>query len=563
MGKKWNFLSDKLDAAKVNEMAKLYKISPVMAALLLNRGIDENKIENFFAPHISDLYDPFLLKDMDKATERINKAVEKGEKITVYGDYDVDGITSVAIVLKYLKSKGAVCTYFIPERESDGYGLNKDAIDKIKCGGTSLIITVDNGISAVEEAEYVKKCGIDLVITDHHACGDVIPSARAVVNPKQPGCGYPFKELAGAGVCFKLICALEGNSEKIIEDFGEYVAIATIADVVSLTDENRTIVKFGMKKLSGCNIPWFDALCEVSGIEKENLNSYHIGFIIAPRLNAAGRMGSAYSALKLILSEDYESAVEYATLLDEENKRRKELGNGIFEEATEMIEKNNYADNKVIVLAKEGWHGGIIGITASKIAGLYEKNVFLLSLSGNEAKGSGRGVEGLNLYDALANCADCLSKYGGHAMAAGLSLPAENIDIFRKKINEYADSVIDGEIILSLDIDCRLSCGGSLLKLIDEIQKMEPFGAGNEKPLFAVSGAKISFVKKTKDGKHMMLRFIKGGSEFSAIAFGMGDMADTVKRDCVYTIAATLEKNEYLGNVSPQFHITDIVKEGR
>jgi len=562
MGKKWNFLSDSLDVAEVNRIAKLYKISPVTAALLLNRNINENKINSFFTPDINDLYDPFLLKDMDKAVKRINTAVKNGEKITVYGDYDVDGITSVAMLTRYLKSKGAVCTYFIPEREGDGYGLNKEALKKIKNGGTSLIITVDNGISAVEEAEFANKIGLELVITDHHACGEIIPQACAVVNPKQSDCLYPFKELAGAGVCFKLVCALEGDSEKIMQNYGEYVALATVADVVSLCDENRTLVRFGMKKLMECDIPWFDALCSVSGIERENLNSYHIGFIVAPRLNAAGRMGSAYTALKLLLEEDYDSAVEIAMILDGENNKRKELGNEIFEEAEEMIKCGDYSDQKVIVLAKEGWHSGIIGITASKIANMYEKNVFLLSVSDGEAKGSGRAVEGLNLYDALSECSDCLTKYGGHAMAAGLSLPVENIDTFRKKINEYADSVIEGDIVLSLDIDCRLSCSGSLLKLIDEIRLMEPFGTGNEKPLFAVSGAKIRQVRKTRDGKHMMLRFSKGGAEFSSIAFGMGDMADKLYAGEVITIAATLEKNEYMGNITPQFHIIDIEKEG-
>lgn len=563
MNKKWNFLSDKLSATDVNALAKKHKLSPVVAALLLNRGIGEENIEAFFTADEQNLYDPFLMKDMEKAVERIERAITEKEKITVYGDYDVDGITSVAMLVKYLKGRGAVCTYYIPEREGEGYGLNVDAISKIKNGGTRLIITVDNGIAAINEAEYAKRMGIDLVICDHHACPDTLPDAVAVVNPKRSDCPYPFKELAGAGVCFKMVCALEGDSGKIIKEYGEYVALATVADVVSLKDENRTLVLLGMKKMKEQRIFWLDALCTVSGIEKENLNSYHIGFMLSPRLNAAGRMGSAYQALRLLLEENFDAALQIAETLNENNTLRKDIGNEIYSQAVQMIEEGSYENKKVIVLAKEGWHGGIIGIIASRIADAYGKNVFLLSVSGGEAKGSGRGVPPLSLYDALTYCGDILTKYGGHAMAAGVSLSADKIAEFDRKINEYADSVIDGDIVIDLDVDCRLSCEGSLLRLIDEISHLEPFGCENERPTFAVSGAAVKGVRKTKDERHLMLRFSKNGKEFSAIGFGFGDMADSIRLGDTLTIAAHLEKNEYMGNVSPQFHIIDLILEGR
>lgn len=560
--KNWNILSDNLSVESVNLLAKEQKISPVVAVLLLNRGITSEKINTFFGSDITDLHSPYILKDVNKAVDRINNAIENKEKITIYGDYDVDGITSVAMLYKYLKSRDAVCTYYIPHRESEGYGLNKDSIRKIKDAGTSLIVTVDNGISALDEVLYAKEIGVDVVICDHHTCGESIPMAEAIVNPKRSDCEYPFKELAGAGVCFKMICALDGDSEKIMHEYGEYVALATVADVVSISGENRTLVKIGMEKIKNTEIPWLSALCEVSGIDKQNLTSYHIGFVLSPRLNAAGRMGSAYSALKLLLCDDYNRAYEIAEELNTNNNLRKDIGNEIFEQAAHMIEKGNYDDKKVIVLANEGWHSGIIGIIASKIADTYGKNVFLLSIEGDEAKGSGRGVPGLSLYEALKNCEDILTKFGGHDLAAGVSLKACDIDEFDRRINEYANCKIKGEITLSLDIDCRLSCEGSLLKLIDDISKLEPFGPDNDRPTFAVYGAKVRQVRKTRDGKHLMLKFEKCRKEFSSIGFGFGNLADKIKVGSIVNIATRLEKNEYLGEISPQFHIMDLELEG-
>jgi len=558
MDKNWKILSDSLDMNSVKALAAKAKVSQLYAVLLLNRGITEQNYEEFLKSSSDNFYNPFLLKDMDKAVDRIKKAIDKREKIVIYGDYDVDGITSVAMLLRYIRSLGGICAAYIPKREDEGYGLNCKAIEKIKKGGSSLIVTVDNGISAINEAVYAKEIGIDMVICDHHTCGDTIPEAIACVNPKRYDCEYPFKELSGAGVTFKLLCALSGNTQEIKEKYIEYAAIATVADVVSLQDENRSIVIEGMKKLQEQDIPWFDALSMVSGLEKENLSSYHIGFVISPRLNAAGRIKTAYEALWLIMEDDFEKAYKRAEQLNRDNEYRKSLGNNIYDEACELIEKEGKAGRKVIVLAKEGWHPGVIGIIASKISDTYGKNVFLLSIEGDEAKGSGRGIEGLNLYDSLNHCDTLLTKYGGHALAAGVSLPKKNIEEFEKRINEYADSVIEGEITGSINIDCRLSCEGSLLKLCDGIQKLEPFGTDNEKPVFAVFGARVRLFKKTKDGKHMMLKFEKNGKEFSAIAFGLGDYTDNMRIGDIISIAARLEKNEYMGHVIPQFHVLDI-----
>lgn len=559
MEKNWNFLCDSLKKEDMQSLSKRLGVSQVFSVILLNRNIDLRSLQGLDSNDLSKLYNPFLLKDMEIAVREIKESVSKGEKITVYGDYDVDGIASVAMLVRYLKGLGANCDSYIPDRENEGYGLNCDAIKKIAESGTGLIITVDNGITAINEAAYAKSLGLKMIITDHHACGENLPDALAVVNPKRQGCEYPFRELSGAGVCFKLICALENDVNKIASLYAEYVSIATIADVVPLRDENRILARIGIEKIQKERIPWIDALLDTSCIKKEKLNSYHIGFMVAPRINAAGRIATADVAQNLMFSDDYDTALKYAKILNEENIKRKEIGDRIFKEAVEIIEKGNYKNKKVLVLAKENWHQGVIGITASRIADIYHKNVFLLSVCGDMAKGSARSISGFNLYDALTHCSCCLTKFGGHDMAAGLTIEAGKICEFDEKINMYADSVLnDSDMVPSLDIDCRLSCEGSLVRLCREINKLEPFGTGNSKPVFAVMNAKIKAMRLTSDSRHLIIKFEKNNVELSAIGFGMADKADLISVGDTVCLAGRLELNEHLGTISPQLHIIDI-----
>lgn len=563
MDKKWNYLCDGLSGEDVRKLAAKHKISQVLAAVLLNRGIGLSESEGFLNGSAGLLHDPFLMKDMAKGTEAIEKALGKGDKITVYGDYDVDGISAASMLLRYLKSRGGSADIYIPDRETEGYGINAAAIRKIAESGTRLIVTVDTGITAVSETLLAKELGMDIIICDHHACGAEVPQASAVINPKRHDCHYPYSGLSGTGVAFKLICALSGESETPLRDYAEYVALATIADVVPLKDENRELARIGLAKMQTEKIPWFDALLEVSSVKKENISAGHIGFIIAPRINAAGRIGDAHTALELLCCDNEDKALELAQSLDVQNTRRKEIGQNIFTEAAEMIETDKKDKKRVIVLAHRGWHPGIIGITASRIADIYHRNVILLSLSEDgAAKGSGRAIRGLNLYDALCSCSDILTKFGGHDLAAGLTLPAANIAAFEKRINAFADENMDEEALIpTVDIDCRLSCEGDMLRLCRELTRLEPIGTGNVKPVFAVLSAKVSAIKKSRDGKHLIIKIAKNGNEFSAIGFTMGDYADTLQKGDAVSFAAYLEENEYMGNVSPQFQLIDIIGE--
>ena len=563
MDKKWNYLCDGLSGEDVRKLAAKHKISQVLAAVLLNRGIDLRESGSFLNGSAELLHDPFLMKDMEKGVESLEKALENGDKITVYGDYDVDGISASSMLFRYLKSRGGNADIYIPDRETEGYGVNAEAVRKIAGSGTRLIVTVDTGITAIPETVLAKELGLDIIICDHHACGAEVPQANAVINPKQCDCRYPYSELSGTGVAFKLICALSGGAEKPLRDYAEYVALATIADVVPLKNENRELARIGLQKMQTAKIPWLDALFNVSAIKKESVSAGHIGFMIAPRINAAGRIGDVRTALNLLCCDDEAEAYEMARVLDTQNSHRKEIGQNIFNEAVEMIEEGEKSEKRIIVLAHEDWHPGIIGITASRIADLYHRSVILLSVSEDgTAKGSGRAIRGINLYDALCSCRDILTKFGGHDLAAGLTLPKDNIDEFEKRINAFADGNMDDEdLIPTVNIDCRLSCEGNMLRLCRELTKLEPIGTGNAKPVFAVLSAKVSAIKKSRDGKHLILKIIKNGKEFSAIGFAMGDFADTAKKGDTVSFAAYLEENEFMGNVSPQFQLVDIIGE--
>ncbi len=561
MEKIWNFLCDDLDRNSIAEMVKTLKISPVMAVLLLNRGVAKDDANDFLNVSKENLHDPFLMLDMDRAVERIKKAVENKEKITVYGDYDVDGITSVAMLVRYFKSFGVECDSYIPSREEEGYGLNSAAIIKIAKSRTKLIITVDTGITAIEEVGLATALGIDVIVTDHHTVGEKIPKAVAVLNPKREDCTYPFSELCGAGVTFKLLCALDGGDERIIENFVDLAAVAAIADIVPLKGENRHLAALGIKKLKENPNPGIAALMDIAAIDRDELSSQHISFGMAPRLNAAGRMMSADLSKSLLLEDDEGKALELAKTLNQTNEERRATGEQVFSEAVEQVESRGLKNKKVLVLHSHDWHPGIIGITASRIAELYHKTAILISVNEGVGQGSGRSVRGLNLYNAVSACEGLLTKFGGHDMAAGLTIDENKILQFDEEINRYADSnVSEEDLIPRLDVECRLSCDGPLMRLLDEIRILEPFGHENPRPIFGVMDCLVKSIKTSRDNKHLLMSVEKNNTALSAVGFGMGNRSSDFRAGSRVNMAVSPVKNTYGGKTTVQLRIADIKK---
>ncbi|MGN1096112.1 MAG: single-stranded-DNA-specific exonuclease RecJ, partial [Eubacteriales bacterium] len=504
------------------------------------------------------------------------------EKITIYGDYDVDGITSVSILYKYLDSKGAVEEYYIPSRDSDGYGLGKNAIDSISEGGTKLIITVDNGITAVDEVEYISSLGMDTVITDHHKCRDIIPPAYAVVNPQQKDCEYPFKELAGVGVAFKLICAIELEYEnggeysldiikKMCRRYIEFVMIGTIADVMPLEDENRVMVYMGLSLINKTENMGIKALFESAGYDFsrkdcKKVTSSVIGYTISPRINAVGRISSADRAVKLFLSSSKEEADYLAEEFCEINKERQELENEIFRDAVRRIEEERMQEtDAVIVLSSDFWHHGVIGIVASRITEKYNRPSLLISFdTGNGAenigKGSARSVKGINIVELFSLAGDLLEKYGGHELAAGLSVKRENILALRRRLNECAARLLNGKMPeVTLDIDAIISASDINTENIDDIMRLEPFGASNPQPVFAMENAEIADMVSLSEGKHTKMVLREGGSAISALFFGADLAKEGFSVGDIVSVAGTLNINEYRWERTPQMICRDII----
>ncbi len=559
MNKRWNLLYKNIDPALVAGISDKANLSPLLSLLLAVRGILPENAASFITGGLATLHDPFLLADMEKAVPRIKKAISDGERITVYGDYDVDGISATAMLMSYLQKEGADCSFYIPDRETEGYGLNAAALEKLRQEGTTLLITVDTGITACAEAEIANSLGLDLIITDHHSIGEALPKAFAVINPKREDCPYPYKMLAGAGVAFKLLCALSGDQKEMVTAYCDIAALATIADVVPLDGENRVLTALGLRKMRKLPSVGLSALCAEAGIENTSLTSYSVSFAIAPRLNAAGRMGSCIPAVKLLLTESLEEATEIARELDAQNTARKAIGDSIYEEAMTAIEKGDFEDKKVIVLSHPGWHHGIIGITASKITEHFFKPTILISTDGDTGKGSGRSIPGLNLHEALCTADTLLTKYGGHALAAGLTLPADNIPALSEALNAYAEKVLSPEDLLPvLSIDAPLDISLPLLSVAAELDRLEPYGAANGKPVFLAEGVTVSSVRTSKDGKHLFLRLFKNGSAVDCVAFGKGSLADTLHRADVVDVAAELHINTYGGTKTPQLILCDL-----
>ncbi len=567
--------SFKTDSPEVISLARDMSVSPLTALLLKNRGINEkSEAEKFLNMSDFYIYDPFLMPDMKKAVDRILQAVKNGEKMLIYGDYDVDGVTSVSILYKYLEELGNTPLYHVPSRMTEGYGVNNEAIDSFAKMGVTLMITVDTGITAVNEAEHAKNLGIDTVITDHHECQETIPNAVAVVNPKRQDSIYPFKELAGVGVVFKLICAIEMTLFKERGDKGNYlegvcrkyldlVALGTVADVMPLVDENRLMVSMGLSLMKNSIRPAIkmlleSALNEKQGEKKFLISSSTVSYTLAPRINAAGRMESAESAVELFLSNNENEARELAIRLCEINKRRQDEENSIVASAIKQIGKLD-EETKIIVLSEDNWSSGIIGIVASRITERFSLPSILISFEGDIGKGSGRSIGGINLVEALHSCCDLLEKYGGHSLAAGLTVKRENLDAFVKRINEYVALQTKGrDIIPTIEYETELSPLEITVKEANEQLLLEPFGVSNPTPVFMLANARVSDIMELSAGKHTKLLLEKDGVTFTALMFGSSRSTLDLYIGEYVDVLFTMNNNEFRGTVSVQLIVKDI-----
>lgn len=553
--KNWIFAN--ADRDKAAAIAEEFCLDPFAALLLVSRSITENEdIEKFlFCNDI--LSDPYEISDMDKAVERIGSAIDNYEKIMIFGDYDADGVTSTALLYLYLSSQGANVSYYIPDRVSEGYGISTDAVRRFAQDGVRLIVTVDNGISAVEETELAKKLGMDVVITDHHKVGEVLPDAVAVVNPHRSDCECEFKEYAGVGVALKLVCALDGDVDEALSKYADLAAIGTLADVVSVTDENRVIVKKGIDKINRHPRTGIKALKSVANFSGKEMNASSVAYSIAPRINAAGRMESAMLAAKLVISDSSSEALEIAERVDRANKERQIVENEITQKAIDYIETNDKVKySPVIVVSGEGWHHGVIGIVASRLVSKYGKPAVVITTDGDEGKGSCRSIEGYSIYDALLSVSDMLTHFGGHTLAAGFGIKTSDIDTFREKICNYKSSYEMPFVPLNIDFNIKPSSIST--DLLTSLAMLEPYGAENPQPCFAMKKVVLKSVRPVGEGKHLRLGFSKDGADITAMMFSTSLAEFPFEAGDVVDIAFRVERNEYRGEIQPSVHLQDI-----
>lgn len=531
--------------------------------ILVSRGIDTpEKTHAFFKSEMKDLSDPFLLKDMDKAVSRIGNAVKNGERIAIYGDYDVDGITGVTILMMYLKYLKADVFYYIPDRLKDGYGLNREAMESIKEKGADLIITVDCGITANEEVLWANENGMEVVITDHHKCPELLPEACAVVNPKREDSEFPFDGLAGVGVAFMLIRAMSEEELpcEITDEIISLTALGTVADIVPLVCENRTIVKNGIELIKEGKCRGLNALLKAAEIPAETVNSTVLSFQVAPRINAAGRMGNASDAVMLFISENILETERIAEDLNLKNSKRQEVEKSIYEEASaEIKESREYKNENILVMGKKGWHSGVIGIVASKITEEFYKPSIMITFEDGIGKGSLRSIKGFNIYEALKSVSHLLVKFGGHELAAGLTIKEENFEEFKEKICCYArENLSFKNSVRELSIDSEISEEDMTVDFARRVAMLEPFGMANPQPVFVLKNAKVIKSSDFKEGKHLRLTVSKKNKIVDTIGFSMGKFAATLKKDEEIYIAGTANVNDFKGNSSFQIRIKDI-----
>lgn len=555
-------LSNSSDEHDIQKLAQSINVSPTIARILVARGVHTfEQAKQFFRPSLTDLHDPFLMDGMDRAVERSMRALESGEKMAIYGDYDVDGTNSAAMLYLYFKSLGANVEFYIPDRFTEGYGISTTGIDRLAAAGVQLIITIDCGITAIDQVDYANSIGMDVIICDHHEAASTIPSAYAVLDPIKPGCSYPFKYLSGCGVGFKLmqgIAVRRGDVESIYS-YLDFVAIAAAADIVPLVGENRSLVSHGLRKLNDSPRPGLRGLLECAGIKRGNLSTAQIVFGIAPRVNAAGRLGDARRAVEMLIEEDEVRAFQRAQDLESDNRSRRTIDEGTFAEAQVLAETMlTQQDCRSLVLHNPNWHPGVIGIVASRLVEKYYLPTVLLTSVEGMAKGSARSIAGFDIHNALRQCEALIEQYGGHKYAAGLSIREDNIDQFRTALNTFATSKISDDMLTpQLHIDSEVSLDELTPRFFHVVKQFAPFGPGNARPHFLVSGAEIVGYPKIVGKDHLKFRVRNGGGYIEAIAFGMGSRLPDLVAGGRYDLVFNIEENEYRGQITPQLRILD------
>lgn len=541
----------------VNEL----QVTPLVASLLVNRGLTTvQEAREFLEPDLLEFHDPFLLDQMDTAIDRINTAIKNEEQILVFGDYDADGVSSTTVMVTALKENGANVEFYIPNRFTEGYGPNETAFRWAKSEGISLIITVDTGISALHEAEVAKELGIDLIITDHHEVGPELPVATAIIHPRKPNSQYPFKELAGVGVAFKVAHALRGE---VPTDLLDVAVIGTIADLVPLTGENRLLAKKGIRALQNTKRPGLRALLKKAKIESNDISEETVGFAIGPRINAVGRLQSADPAVDLLLTNDLEEAAYIADEIDELNKERQQLVNQMTKEAIQEVEENfPPSSNSVLVIAREGWNPGVIGIVASRLVDRFYRPTIVLSIDPQKrlAKGSARSIEGFNLYESLSTCRDILPHFGGHPMAAGMTLKVEDVADLRNRLNTIANEVLtpeDFQPITTVDAVCSIQ--DVSIETILELNKLAPFGMGNPKPTVQINDVEINSLRRIgSDQSHLKIVLQEDQIALDGVGFGLGHAVDGISPLSKVSVIGELSINEWNNNRKPQMMLQDI-----
>lgn len=559
MQKVWNVNS--YNEEYVKEISRKYNISQILSKLIISRNIEVDDIDNFLNGKIEDIKDPYEIKDMEKLVARVKTAIENKEKICIYGDYDVDGITSITVMYQFLINLGANVEYYLPDRLIEGYGVNNKALDEIKSRGCSLVITVDCGITAVEETKYAKEIGLDMCITDHHECSEFLPDAIAIVNPKRKDDTSKFKMHAGVGVAFKCIMAIAKEYNLPKESYLRYidiVAIGTISDIVPLVDENRIISKYGLEKIKTTENVGLKALINILSFKE--IDSTMVSFGIAPRINACGRMGKAGVAVELLLEKDEEKAEQIAKTLDTLNIKRQQVEKEIYDDAIAKIEEERLDEKNSIVLYSENWHNGVIGIVASRLVNLYYKPVILLTKEQGVIRGSGRCQVGVSLYDTLTKCKDLLIQFGGHELAAGLSIEEDKIPLFKEKFNQVVSEEMPEDMEQIIDIDTEISIKDLNAKLLKDIYILRPYGQSNKLPIFLYRDLKVTAIRTLKEDKHLKFTLKDNKSLLEALAFSQGERRDEVKIGDKIDVVCNVELNTFNSQRTIQLIVQDFKK---
>ena len=546
-------------------------ISPLLTKILVSRGIDTfEKARAFFRPSMEDLHDPFVMSHMDAAVQRITQAIVKNEHIIVFGDYDVDGTDSTAMLWKFLKDVGANVDYFIPDRVKDGYGISTAGIDHVREVGATLLIAVDCGITAIQQVEQARTNGIDVIICDHHEPGNEIPNAIAVLDALQPSCPYPFKYLCGCGVAFKLIQALTtsepirsklgDDGPKRLLDYLQYVTLATTADIVPLVNENRIMVKLGLELINSIPVPGIRALIETSGLSPGRISSGQIVFVLAPRINAVGRLGDANRAVEMLASDSYDRAVQIARVMENENFQRRKIDEETFLQAQEIVEKFLEADNdSALVLHQEAWHPGVIGIVASRLVERYYRPTIMMTTVDGVAKGSARSISGFNIHDALKRCEDKLIQFGGHKYAAGLTVELDKVDEFRDAFKQVAAELLTEDLLIpEIKIDAEVQLSDLTPKFIRVLSQFAPFGPDNMRPVFAARGVEVLGQPRIVGKNHLRFKVRSNTHVVDAIGFNLGHLLSRVKSGSKIDVAFSLDEGEFAGETVPQLKIRDV-----